>query len=239
MSPSPGTSRCDDAIVPTLKSLTCTRRMRSTPSRIVSREPALGPARVQLHAHAGVEPAGEIDRVAQRVHEAHVDAQRVGVLDREGNLALACDCEHGLERGLERVGGFLPRERRERPGREHHALGADRHRGVERVEQALLLLRPLRRVGEVERTEADEVGDAQTARDRVGDEPRALDPSEAFELRDRHADRIDVVTRPRTRGPRRARGRRSRSRSRTRGVHRAHPSVERARDCCCRRRAGG
>ena len=35
MSPSPGTSRCDDATVPTLKSLTCTSRMRSTPARIV------------------------------------------------------------------------------------------------------------------------------------------------------------------------------------------------------------
>ena len=36
MSPSPGTNRCDDATVPTLKSLTCTRRMQSTPSAIVA-----------------------------------------------------------------------------------------------------------------------------------------------------------------------------------------------------------
>ena len=62
MSPSPGTSRCDDATVPTLKSLTCTSRMRSTPSSDRRREAAFGPARVHLHAHTGVEPAREVDR---------------------------------------------------------------------------------------------------------------------------------------------------------------------------------
>ena len=61
----------------------------------------------------------------KRVHEPDVDAQRVRVLDRERRRRRAARLgEHGRERGLERVGGLLPRERRERPGREHHALGA-------------------------------------------------------------------------------------------------------------------
>ena len=74
MSPSPGTSRCDDAIVPTPKSLTCTSRIRSTPVADRLGQLPFGPARVQLHAHAGVEPAREVDRVAERVDEADVDA---------------------------------------------------------------------------------------------------------------------------------------------------------------------
>ena len=143
MSPSPGTSRCDDA----------TRADREVahlhePDAVDAvadrrREAALGPARVELHAHADVEPAGEVDRVAQRVHEARRRraasscARSRTAMPRAARLG-----EHGRERGLERVGGLLPGQRRERAGREHEALGADRGRGLERAHEAVLLLRP-------------------------------------------------------------------------------------------------
>src|SRR5205085_12305172 len=42
-------------------------------------EAAFRPARVDLHAHAGVEPAGHVDPVSQRVHEAGDHPQRVRV----------------------------------------------------------------------------------------------------------------------------------------------------------------
>ena len=114
MSPSPGTSRSGVASVPIVKSLTCTSRITSIAAAIVAGEPALGPARVDLHAHAGAEPAREVDDVVQRVHEADVDAQRVRVLDRERDAERARFDEHGRERGLERVGGLVPRQRARR-----------------------------------------------------------------------------------------------------------------------------
>ena len=193
MSPSPGTSRCDDAIVPTLKSLTCTRRMRSTPARIVSASPRSAQhAFSSMHTPVSSRRARSIASRSVCTNPTSTRSEFVCSI-ANGNLALARDLEHGLQRVLERVGRLFPRERRERAGREHHALGADGDRGVEGVQQALLLLRPLRRIGEVERTEPDEVGDAQAAGDGVGDEPGSFDPAEPFELRDRHADGVDVV----------------------------------------------
>ena len=125
MSPSPGTRRSGVESVPIAKSLTCTRRITSIDSRDRLGEPALGPARVHLHAHAGAEPAREVDDVAQRVHEPDVDPQRVRVLDRERDAERLRLDEHRRERGLERVGGLVPRQRAGGPGREHDALGAD------------------------------------------------------------------------------------------------------------------
>ena len=165
MSPSPGTSRCDDATVPTLKSLTCTSRMRSMPSRIVALERALGPARVDLHAHArrraGARGRSRPSGCARtRRRRAASSCAR----SRTGCRALAPAPARARAPSSRRVGGLLPRQRRERAGGEHQALGADRGRGVERVHEPVLLLRPARRVGEVERAEADEVRDAQPAR---------------------------------------------------------------------------
>ena len=114
MSPSPGTSRSGVASVPIAKSLTCTSRTTSIDARDRVREPALGPARVDLHAHAGAEPPREVDDVVQRVHEPDVDPERVRVLDANGMPSARASASTGRERGLERVGRLVPRQRARR-----------------------------------------------------------------------------------------------------------------------------
>ncbi len=105
------------------------------PARIVVASSAFRPARVELHADAGVEAAREIDGVTQRVHESDVDPERVRVLDREVDAAGARFVEHGRERGLERVRGLFPRERSKRAGREDDRGCTDRDRRLDRTDQ--------------------------------------------------------------------------------------------------------
>ena len=192
-----------------------------------------------MHTPVSRRRARSID-VAQRVHEADVDPQRVGVLDRERHARGARDrASTGASAALERVGGLLPRERRRRSGREHQAPGAERFRGVDRADEPFLLLGPPLRVGEVERAEADEVDDARPDADRVDDARDAVVPAVRFELRDRHADVVDAVRGPEREivGQREAE-RRDRADARAR-VHLAHPEREAAGDAAARRRAAG
>ena len=179
MSPSPGTSRCG-------------RRERADLEVAHLHEPdavdavadrrgeaALGPARVDLHAHADVEPAGEVDRVAQRVHEPDVDAQRVRVLDRERDVRA-----RGLRRAPARA---RPRARRPPPPTTSGANGPvvnTRHSAPTAAavssdaQQSLLLRRPTA-PGSARWNGPSPMrfADAQPARDRVGDERGARRPS--------------------------------------------------------------
>ena len=213
MSPSPGTSRCDDATVPTLKSLTCTSRMRSTPSVIVRREITFGPARVHLHAHAGVEAAREVDGVAQGVHEPDVDAQRVRVLDRErrrprlrASASTGASAASNASAASSQVSGTNgPVVNTIRGAPTARAVAIDRTSRSCCCSQ---------RFGsrELERAESDEVGDLQAVVDRALHELGSLLPAERFELRHRDTDRGRCRAHSRTQGLRRATAGRSRSR---------------------------
>ena len=78
-------------------------------------EAAFGPARVDLAQGADVEAAGQFDHVAQRVHEADIDAQGVRVLDDQRKVRV-------LQRYQELrqpVGGLFPRQLACRSGCEH------------------------------------------------------------------------------------------------------------------------
>ncbi len=122
-------------------------------------ERTFGPARIEFHAHADVEPVRQVDGVLQCVDEADIDPQRVGVFDRERDTTCRGGRQDGRERGVEIVGRGFPAQRRERPRGEHHAFGANRGGGLDRVDEPVLLFRPALRVGEVERAEADEIRD--------------------------------------------------------------------------------
>src|SRR2546421_4058061 len=145
-------------------------------------EAAFRPARVDLHAHAGIEPAGDVDRVGQRVDEADVDPQRVRVLDRERDSAGAGLVQHRRQGGLEGVGRLLPGERAGGAGREHQALRAHRGRRVEGALDPLTLCFPAIGLAEMERTEPDEVRHPQPGVDHAAG---AVLPSESLELRHR------------------------------------------------------
>ena len=223
MSPSPGTSRCDDATVPTAKSLTCTSRMRSTPSRIVALERALGPARVDLHAHAVRRGGGRGRPRRVRVCTKPTSTRSELVCSiANGMPRVAASASTGAQRGLERVGGLLPGQRRERAGREHEALGADVRppcRGRARAAPVAAASspgsarwngpRPMRFVT------------AQPAH-RVGDQLGAVVPAEPLELRHRDADACRCrAARQNARSSSSAQVERARSRSRTSRVHAA------------------
>ncbi len=156
----------------------------------------LRPARVDLQAHAGVEAAGDVDHVVERMHEPDVDPQRIRVLDRERHVRGAGHLEDRCERSLERVGRVLPREWCRRTSREHEAAGTEPGRRVDRTEQARALRLPSLRFREAERPETDEVADAQPARDGGVDARDAVVPTVRFELRDRHANLLDAVPVP-------------------------------------------
>ena len=127
------------------------------------RQAALGPARVQLHAHARVEAAREVDRVAQRVHEPDVDPQRVGVLDREVDAAGRASCNTGASACSNASAASSHVSGANGPGREDDGACADGDRGVDRANEAITLRVPPGGVRELERSETDEVDDPQTA----------------------------------------------------------------------------
>ena len=203
--------------------------MRSTPSRIGRVEVALGPARVDLHAHAGVEAAGEVDHVAQAcARSRRRRAASSCARSRTGRRRARASASTGASARLQRVGRFFPRQRRRRPGREHEAT----RRRTLRAASSARTSRPCcashcSRFGEVERAEPDQVADVEAARRPRRRRARCRRPSRA----------------PRASRPTRRRGRcrasaqnarsldratagTSRSRSRhARAMHHAQPSV--------------
>ena len=83
MSPSPGTARSGVRERPDheVAQLDVPQHVRAPGDG--GRQPPLGEAAVHLHAHADAEGARQIDAVAQRGHEAQVEAQGAGRLDRD------------------------------------------------------------------------------------------------------------------------------------------------------------
>ena len=119
MSPSPGTSRCDDATVPTLKSLTCTSRIRSMPARTVSAS-----ARSAQHAlssmHTPVSSRRARSIASRNVCTKPTSTRNEFVCSIAKSIPRGARLdEHGRERCFQRVGGLFPREGRERTRREH------------------------------------------------------------------------------------------------------------------------
>lgn len=138
-------------------------------------QPTLAPGVVDLHAHAESEPAGEVAGVAQRVREADVESQAVGVLDREFLAVRPCLGDDRSDRLLECVGRSLPGEARGTAGGDDHAAASERRGNVEAGAQAVAPTLPLPGVRQFERVPDGEVVDAQArARHDVGDRTRAV-----------------------------------------------------------------
>ena len=151
-------------------------------------QPALEPAVGELDDHADVEPPGDLDHVAQRVHEPDIPPQRVRVLDRQPDAPVAGPIAHQVEGGVEGDDAVVEAEGPRGPAGDEEApgvdVGGDVHRGREHRRVGV----PAGRVGEREAPRRD-AADGQLALDDAGD---GCVETHGGELGEEQPDGLDV-----------------------------------------------